>query len=82
VFEIFKDYNIWTLSSPYVPELVCLKIYNENFMATNLGIYNHNMRRKLNLHVQYCSTVIFKKQAFYLAVGLIVILVAKIPLIV
>jgi hypothetical protein len=30
-------------------------------VATNLDIHNHNTGRKLNLHVQHCKTVLFKK---------------------
>jgi hypothetical protein len=34
---------------------------HEDGMAKNLDIHNHNMQRKLNLHVQHCNTVLFKK---------------------
>jgi hypothetical protein len=30
-------------------------------MAKNLEIYNYNTRRKLNLHVQPCNAVLFKR---------------------
>jgi hypothetical protein len=32
-------------------------------MAKHLDIHNHSTRRKLNLHVQHCNTVPFKKNS-------------------
>jgi hypothetical protein len=59
--QIFKDCNISTLSSLYILEVICFIKKYKYFMAKNLDIHNHNMQRKLNLHVQCCSTVLFKK---------------------
>jgi hypothetical protein len=39
-------------------------------MAKNLDIHNYNTRRKLNLHVQYCNTVIFKKSVMNMGITL------------
>jgi hypothetical protein len=39
-------------------------------MAKNLDIHNHNMQRKLNLHVQHCNTVLFKKSVINMGIGL------------
>jgi hypothetical protein len=39
-------------------------------MATNSDIHNYNKRRKLNLHVQYCNTVLFKKSVMNMGISL------------
>jgi hypothetical protein len=53
-------YNILTMSSLYILEVICFIKKYTNFMVKNIYIHNH-MWRKLNLHVQHCNTVIFKK---------------------
>jgi hypothetical protein len=58
---IFKDYNILTVSSLYVLEVICfIKKYKES-LEQNIHIHIHNTQRKLDLHVQYCNTVLFRK---------------------
>jgi hypothetical protein len=59
--QIFKDYNVLTLPSLYILGVVCFIIKHKYVMAKNLDIHNYNTRRKLNLHVQYCNIVLFKK---------------------
>jgi hypothetical protein len=49
--QIFKDYNILTLSSLYILEVICFIKKYKDFMAKNLDIHNHNTGRKLNLYV-------------------------------
>jgi hypothetical protein len=39
-------------------------------MAKNFDIHNHNTRRKLNLHVQYCTIVLFKKSMINMGISL------------
>jgi hypothetical protein len=39
-------------------------------MTKNLYIHNHNMQRKLNLHVQHCSTVLFKESVINIGISL------------
>jgi hypothetical protein len=51
----FKDYNILTLSRLCILEVICI-IKNIKILK-NMGIHNHNMQKKLNLHVQHCNTV-------------------------
>jgi hypothetical protein len=48
----------------------CYKKNYEDFMAKNLGICNHNIRIKLNLHVQHCNTVLFKKSVINMGISL------------
>jgi hypothetical protein len=47
-------------ASLYILELVSFIKRNKDFMAKNLDIHNDKWR-KLNLHVQHCNTVPFKK---------------------
>jgi hypothetical protein len=67
--QIFKDYNILTLSSSYILEQICFIKKYKDLMATNLDIHNHNTRRKLNLHVQHYNTV-FKKSVINMGISL------------
>jgi hypothetical protein len=57
--QIFKHYNVLTLPSLYILEVVCFIIKHKYVIAKNLDIHNYeyNIRRKLNLHVllQYSS---------------------------
>jgi hypothetical protein len=39
-------------------------------MAKNMDIYNHNMQKKLNLHVQHCNTVLFKISVINMGISL------------
>jgi hypothetical protein len=39
-------------------------------MVKNLDIHNYNTRKKLNLHVQYCNTVLFKKSVMNRGISL------------
>jgi hypothetical protein len=39
-------------------------------MAKNVDIHNYNTRRKLNLHVQYRNTVLFKKSVMNMGISL------------
>jgi hypothetical protein len=39
-------------------------------MAKNSDIHNYNTQRKLNLHVQYCNTVLFKKSVMNMGISL------------
>jgi hypothetical protein len=57
--QIFKDYNVLTLPSLYILKVVCFIIKHKYVMAKNSDIHNYNTRRKLNLYVRYCNTVLF-----------------------
>jgi hypothetical protein len=58
---IFKDYNIVILSSLYILEVICFIRKYKDFMRKNFYVYNHNMLRKLNLHVQHCNEALLRK---------------------
>jgi hypothetical protein len=41
--QIFKNYNILTLSHLYIPEVICFIKKCKNSMVKNMDIHNHNM---------------------------------------
>jgi hypothetical protein len=43
--QIFKDYNILTLSSLYILEVICFIEKYKDFMAKNLDIHNHKAKK-------------------------------------
>jgi hypothetical protein len=68
--QIFKDYNILTVASLYILEVICfIKKYKEP-LEDNIRVHTHNTRRKLDLHVQYCNTVLFKKSVVNMGIKL------------
>jgi hypothetical protein len=68
--QIFKDYSVLTLPSLYILEVVCFIVKHKYVMSKNLDIHNYNTRRKLNLHVQYFNTVLFKKNVMNMGISL------------
>jgi hypothetical protein len=68
--QIFKDYNVLTLPSLYVLEVVCSIIKHKYVMAKNVVIHNHNTRKELNLHVKYYNVVLFKKIVMNMGISL------------
>jgi hypothetical protein len=68
--QIFKEYNILTLPSLYILEVICfIKKYKDS-MVTNKDIHDHNTRGKLNLHVKHCNTDLFKKSVMNSGISL------------
>jgi hypothetical protein len=68
--DIFKDYSILTVSSLYIREVIYfIKKYKES-MEQNIHIHTHNTRRKLDLHVQYCNRVLFRKSVVNMGIRL------------
>jgi hypothetical protein len=50
--QIFKDYNILTVTCLYILEIAChIKKYKDS-LEQNVQFHNYNMRRKLDLRVQ------------------------------
>jgi hypothetical protein len=68
--QIFKDYNVLTLPSLYIMELISFIKKYKVFIAKNMDIHNHNARRKLNLHTQHCNTVLFKRSVMNTGISL------------
>ena len=65
LFDIFVLEKIWSMfriSHQFhkILILLILKRYKGN-LKQNITIHGHNTRSKLNLHVQFCNTVLFQK---------------------
>jgi len=59
--QVFKDYNTLIVVSLHVlDETHYIKKYKDS-LKQNVHIHNYNMQRKLVLQVQFCSTVLFRK---------------------
>jgi hypothetical protein len=68
--QIFKDYNILTVASLYILEVICfIKKYKESF-EHNIRVHTHNTQRKLDLRVQYCNTALFRKSVVNMGIKL------------
>jgi hypothetical protein len=63
------DYYL-LVSSLYILEVIRFIKKYKDFMTTNLDIHNHNTQIKLNLHVQHCNTVLFKKSMMNMGISL------------
>jgi hypothetical protein len=57
-------------SSLYIPEETCFIKKYKYFMVNNLDVHIHNMRRKLNLHIQQFSAVLLTKRVISMGIGL------------
>jgi hypothetical protein len=55
--QIFKDYNVLTLPSLYILEVICFIKKQKVFMVKNSDIHNYNTRRKLNMVISLYSKV-------------------------
>jgi hypothetical protein len=68
--QIFTDYNILTVTCLYILEIACyIKKYRDS-PEQNVKFHNYNTRRKLYLHVQFCSTELFKKSVVNMGIRL------------
>jgi len=68
--QIFKDYRILTVTSIYFLEVLCYKITYKGNLKQIITIHGHYTRSKLNFHVQYCHTVLFKKSVVSMEIKL------------
>jgi hypothetical protein len=61
--QVFKDYNILIVVSLHILDVICyIKKYKDS-LEQNVHIHNYNTQRKLDLQVQFCSIVLFRKSA-------------------
>jgi hypothetical protein len=68
--QIFKDYNVLTLSLLYILDVICfIKNFNV-FIAKNVDIHNYDTRRMLNFHVQHCNTFLLKRSVINMGISL------------
>jgi hypothetical protein len=67
---IFRKFQILTLTSLYILEMVCfLKKYQGN-VKHNSEIHGHNTRKKHDLHIQHCSTVLYQRSVINMGIKL------------
>jgi hypothetical protein len=59
--QIFKDYNILTVTCLYIREIVCFIKKYKGSLEQNVQVHNYNTREKMDLHVQYCRKNLLKK---------------------
>jgi hypothetical protein len=58
--QLFIDLGILPIACLYILEILCcIKVYAEKFHK-NAEIHSHSTCQKLNLHVQFCRTDVFK----------------------
>jgi hypothetical protein len=68
--QVFKDYNILIVVSLHVLDAICyIKKYKDS-LEQNVHIHNYNMQRKLDLQVQFCSKVLFRKNVVCVGIRL------------
>jgi hypothetical protein len=67
--QMFKDYNVLTVASWYMLEVVCyIKRYKDS-LEQNIHIHNYNTRKiKLDLHVKICNTDLLRKSVLNMAI--------------
>ena len=59
--HIFREFQILTLASVYILEVLCfIKKYQGN-LKQNFRIHGHNTRNTFDLHTCYCSTVLYQR---------------------
>jgi len=67
---IFRKFKILMLVSLYIFEILCfLKTYKWN-LKHNSEIHVHNSRRKQDLHIQQCNTVMYQKSVINMCIKL------------
>jgi hypothetical protein len=69
--QIFKVYNILTLFSLYIVEVICFVKKYKNFMAKNLDIHSHNMAKKTkSIYITLQYSFFFKKSVINMGISL------------
>jgi hypothetical protein len=58
---IFRRYQILTLASLYIFEILCFLKKHQGNVKQNFEIHGHNTRKKYDLHTRHCSTVLYQK---------------------
>jgi len=59
--QLFKELNILTLVSIYLMEVICYKRKHHQFVKLNSNIRVHNMRRKMDIHIQSYNTDLYNR---------------------
>jgi hypothetical protein len=59
--QVVKDYNILSVVSLHALDVICYIKKCKDSLEQNVHIHNYDKQRKLDLQVQFCSTVLFRK---------------------
>jgi hypothetical protein len=59
--QIFKDYSILTVACLHILDTVYYIRKHKQFLEQNAQIHKYDTRRKLDLHVHFCNTDLFRK---------------------
>jgi hypothetical protein len=68
--QLFKDLNLLQLPCMYIFELVCYIKSHFGELDQNIVVHSHNTHQKLNLHVQFCRTNVFKNGVMNMGIRL------------
>ena len=67
---IFKKFQILTLASLYIFEMLCFLKKHQGNVKQNLEIHGHNTRKKYDLNTRHCSTVLYQKSVTNMGIKL------------
>ena len=59
--SIFRKFKILTLASLYIFEMLCFLKKHQGKVKHNSEIHEYNTRKKHDLHIQHCNTVLYQK---------------------
>ena len=58
------------MTSLYILEVLCYTERYKGSLKQNLSIHGHNTRSKLNLHVEFCNTVLSQNSVVNIGIKL------------
>jgi len=67
---IFRKYQILTLTSLYIFEMLCFLKKHQGNVKQNLEINGHNTRKKHDLHTRHCSTILYQTSVTNMSIKL------------
>ena len=67
---LFRELQILTLASMYILEVLCFTKKYQGYIWQNMDIHNHNTRRKLDLHIHHCNTVLYQRSVTNMGIKL------------
>jgi len=59
--QLFKELKILALVSLYIFDVICYIRKHHQFLELISNIRTHNTRGKMDIHIQLCSTDLFKR---------------------
>jgi hypothetical protein len=67
---IFKELKILTVTSLYILEVLCYFKKHDIYTTKNSDLYEYDTRRKDDLHVQKCNTLMCRKGVINMGIKL------------